>query len=323
MIESSDFSIRILDRISMIGMWIAVIVSIRNLTVAYRQYRRTRGIIHLINISQVVVLFIHRFIFGIVPVFEITTCRFWPLLVSLWHLDYILIYLTMFKRLLILETEQNSRWIKMVGFILIALRFADWPYELAFYSIQQELMDQQVESGANCLAAWGTGVIILNFVADSLATLFLSGMFVRRLYVHIKRSQSVISQRNRVIEYIARKSLLCLTFTFVVNLAMNVLKVTGFAGNRSDTFTVYFQTIESTLLVEALRIDYTYLSDQSFCEHCGMVIHSNNSQKKSNSSPPRNGRARIPSKPHDSFMSSDIPITTIRSDCISNNHHMA
>ncbi|KAG1443256.1 hypothetical protein G6F56_010740 [Rhizopus delemar] len=154
MIESSDFSIRILDRISMIGMWIAVIVSIRNLTVAYRQYRRTRGIIHLINISQVVVLFIHRFIFGIVPVFEITTCKFWPLLVSLWHLDYILIYLTMFKRLLILETEQNSRWIKMVGFILIALRFADWPYELAFYSIQQELMDQQVESGANCLAAW-------------------------------------------------------------------------------------------------------------------------------------------------------------------------
>ncbi|KAI9260140.1 hypothetical protein BY458DRAFT_516684 [Sporodiniella umbellata] len=315
MIESSEFSIRILDRISMIGMWIAVVVSVRNLTVAYRQYRRTRGVIHLVNISQVVVLFVHRFIFGLVPVFEITTCRFWPLLVSLWHLDYILMYLTMFKRLLILETEQNSRWIKLVGFILIALRFADWPYELAFYSIQQQLMAQQVQSGANCLAAWGTGVIILNFVSDSLATLFLSGMFVRRLYVHIKRSQSVITQRNKVIEYIARKSLLCLIFTFVINLAMNILKVADFAGNRSDTFTVYFQLIESTLLVEALRIDYTYLTDQSFCEHCGMVIHSKNSQKNSNNLPvSKNGRVRLPSQPNDSFMASDIPITTLRSD---------
>jgi hypothetical protein len=73
---------------------------------------------------------------------------------NLYKIDYILIYLTMFKRLLILETDQNSRWIKMFGFLLIAFRFADWPYELAFYSIQQELMDQQVESGANCLAAW-------------------------------------------------------------------------------------------------------------------------------------------------------------------------
>lgn len=319
MVESTDFAIRIMDRISMIGMWVAVIVSLRNLTVAYRQYRRTKGFIHLINIAQVVVLLIHRFIFGIVPVFEITTCRFWPLLVSLWHLDYILIYLTMFKRLLILETDQNSRWIKMFGFLLIAFRFADWPYELAFYSIQQELMDQQVESGANCLAAWGTGVIIVNFVSDSLANLFLSDMFVKRLYVHIKRSQSVISHRNKVIEYIARKSLLCLAFTFVVNLVMNVLKVSNFMGNRSDTFTVYFQVIESTLLVEALRIDYTYLSDKSFCEHCGMIINSG-SHKKSNSSPQRSGRARMPSKIVDS--SSDIPITTIRSDYTSHNHHL-
>lgn len=60
----------------------------------------------------------------------------------------------MFKRLLILEAEKDSIWIKCVGFFLIALRFADWPYELAFYSLQRELMVQQVESGANCLAAW-------------------------------------------------------------------------------------------------------------------------------------------------------------------------
>ncbi|CAO3697953.1 hypothetical protein G6F70_002725 [Rhizopus microsporus] len=314
MIQLSQFAIRILDRISMIGMWIAVVVSVRNFSVAYRQYRRTKGFIHLINIAQVIVLFIHRFIYGLVPVFEITTCAFWPLLVSLWHLDYVLVYLTMFKRLLILEAEKDSIWIKCVGFFLIALRFADWPYELAFYSLQRELMVQQVESGANCLAAWGQGVLILNFVSDALANLFLSGMFVRRLYVHIRRAQTVISHRNRVIEYIARKSLVCLTLTFIVNLVMNILKVTEFLGNRSDTFTVYFQVIESTLLVEALRIDHTYLSDKSFCEHCGMIMNSNsNGQKKSGSSQQKSSRLRSPATAYNPSISSDIPITTIRS----------
>lgn len=55
-----------------------------------------------------------------------------------------------------------------------------------------------------------------------------------RLYVHIRRAQTVISHRNKVIEYIARKSLVCLTLTFIVNLVMNILKVTEFLGNRSD-----------------------------------------------------------------------------------------
>jgi hypothetical protein len=47
-----------------------------------------------------------------------------------------------------------------------------------------------------------------------------------------------MSHRNRVIEYIARKSLICLTLTFVVNLAMNILKVTTFLGDRSDVIIV-------------------------------------------------------------------------------------
>lgn len=110
-----------------------------------------------------------------------------------------------------------------------------------------------------------------------------------------------MSHRNQIIEYIARKSLICLILTFVVNLAMNLFKVTKFLGNRSDVsfywyiwietftdyllyaqaFTVYFEIIESTLLVEALRVDYTRLPDQSFCEHCGMVLNSygNNDRK--------------------------------------------
>lgn len=43
-----------------------------------------------------------------------------------------------------------------------------------------------------------------------------------------------MSYQNKVIEKIARKSLICLAFTFVVNLAMNLLKVTMFLGNHSD-----------------------------------------------------------------------------------------
>lgn len=51
-----------------------------------------------------------------------------------------------------------------------------------------------------------------------------------------------MSHRNQVIEYIARKSLICLILTFVVNLIMNLFKVTKFIGNRSDvsiSFQVY------------------------------------------------------------------------------------
>ncbi|CAO3652913.1 unnamed protein product [Mucor fragilis] len=282
MIQLSAYGERVVDRISMIGMWIAVTICVRNFFVCLRQYRRTHGLIHLMNIAQVVVLFIHRFLYGLVPLFEITTCAFWPLLVSLWHLNYILVYSIMFKRLLILESDKHSVWIKIVGIFLITLRFADWPYELAFHTLQQQIMSQSIESGSNCLAQWGTGVIILNFVADALANLFLSGMFVRRLYVHIRNSRTVMSHRNQIIEYIARKSLICLILTFVVNLAMNLFKVTKFIGNRSDSFTVYFEIIESTLLVEALRVDYTRLPDQSFCEHCGMVLNSYGNKDRKN-----------------------------------------
>jgi hypothetical protein len=57
-------------------------------------------------------------------------------------------------RLLILERDRDSRWIKIVGLFLITLRFADWPYELAFHTIQQKLMDQSPQSGAQCWAEW-------------------------------------------------------------------------------------------------------------------------------------------------------------------------
>ncbi|KAI8146986.1 hypothetical protein BJV82DRAFT_373037 [Fennellomyces sp. T-0311] len=188
-------------------------------------------------------------------------------------LAYLLFYVVMFMRLIILESDRHALWIKIVGILLITVRFADWPYELAFVTIQQNIMYQQIQSGGTCWAQWGNGVIIVNFIGDALANLFLSGMFVRRLYLHIRLSKSVMSRQNRLIEYIARKSLLCLTLTFVVNLAMNLLKVTNFLGNRSDAFTVYFQIIESTLLVEALRVDYTRVPNQAFCENCGMAIH--------------------------------------------------
>ncbi|KAG0892208.1 hypothetical protein G6F34_011046 [Rhizopus arrhizus] len=140
----------------------------------------------------------------------------------------------MFMRLIILELDRYSRWIKAIGVLLIGLRFADWPYELAFISIQQAIMAQSPNNGATCWAIWGKGVIILNFVSDSLANLFLSGMFIRRLFVHINHSKTLSSPHSQLIEKIARKSLLCFAFTFVVNLTMNLLKVTMFLGTESD-----------------------------------------------------------------------------------------
>ncbi|SAL96721.1 hypothetical protein [Absidia glauca] len=271
MAQLSDYGERVIDRINMIGMWLAVVICIRNFFVCFHQYQRTRGKIHLVNISQVVVFFIYRFLYGLIPLFEIATCAYYPLLVSLWHLDYLLFYAVMFMRLLILESDKNSLWIKVVGISLIALRFADWPYELAFLPVEQSILDTSSASGTTCWAIWANGVIILNFIGDALANLFLSGMFVRRLYVHIRRSKKVMSHHNCVIEYIARKSLICLALTFVVNLIMNIFKVTMFLGDRSDAFTVYFAIIESTLLVEALRVDHPGLRDQSTCQQC---VHS-------------------------------------------------
>lgn len=284
MIELSEYGQKVVNNFNFIGMWIAALICCRNFSVCLQQYKRTRGKIHLVNLAQVSVLFIHRVLYGIIPLFEIKTCAYFPLLVSLWHITYILFYIVMFMRLIILELDRYSRWIKTVGVLLITLRFADWPYELAFHSIQQRLMDQTPHSGSQCWAEWGAGVIILNFVGDALANLFLSGMFVRRLFIHINMSKSLMSHQNKVIERIARKSLICLAFTFVVNLAMNLLKVTMFLGDHSDAFTVYFQIIESTLLVEALRNDGNHGESHhsAYCESCGKELSLNTGRSPNN-----------------------------------------
>ncbi|RCH95920.1 hypothetical protein CU097_009099 [Rhizopus azygosporus] len=192
----------------------------------------------------------------------------------------------MFMRLIILELDRYSRLIKCIGLLLIGLRFADWPYELAFISIQQRIMAQNPGDDATCWAIWGSGVIVLNFIGDALANLFLSGMFVRRLFIHINSSKTIASQHNRLISSIARKSLICLTLTFFVNLVMNLLKVTMFLGNQSDAFTVYFELIESTLLVEALRNDSSMRAgpNTSICESCHKELSHNGGHKRPNNS---------------------------------------
>ncbi|KAI8063267.1 hypothetical protein BC940DRAFT_243517 [Gongronella butleri] len=174
----------------------------------------------------------------------------------------------MFMRLLILESDKNSRWIKIVGFVFILIRFADWPYELAFLPEENALQSSQLATEGTTCWAMANGVIILNFIGDCLCNLFLSGMFVKRLYSHIRRSRKVMSHHNCIIEYIARKSLIYLALTFVVNLIMNIFKITMFLGDRSDAFTVYFAIIESTLLVEALRVDHPGIRDQNSCQQC-------------------------------------------------------
>ncbi|KAI8341972.1 hypothetical protein BC941DRAFT_346315 [Chlamydoabsidia padenii] len=192
----------------------------------------------------------------------------------------------MFMRLLILESDKNSLWIKLVGAALISLRFADWPYELSFTDINQTYLQESsslLTTGSTCWAIWPHGVIILNFIADALANLFLSGMFVRRLYVHIRQSRKAMNHRNCVIEYIARKSLICLALTFVVNLIMNLFKVTMFLGVRSDAFTVYFSIIESTLLVEALRVDHQDIHNRASCQQCKQTCYTDMERHGSNS----------------------------------------
>lgn len=184
----------------------------------------------------------------------------------------LLFYIVMLKRCLILESSRHSRLIQIIGIILILVRFADWPYELTFHNIQAQ-MEQPIESGQTCWATWGSGVLILNFIGDTLANLFLSGLFVRRLFKHLKvRTNMIVNQRSQLVEYIARKSLVCLILTFLVNLTMNLFKLTSFLGDRSDAFTPLFEIIESTLLVEALRVDHENLQSNHFCESCGFII---------------------------------------------------
>jgi hypothetical protein len=43
-----------------------------------------------------------------------------------------------------------------------------------------------------------------------------------------------VTKQNVIIERIARKSLVCLASTFIVNIIMNILKITSFLGDRSD-----------------------------------------------------------------------------------------
>jgi hypothetical protein len=60
----------------------------------------------------------------------------------------------MFLRLLILESDKNSLWIKVVGVALITLRFADWPYELAYLPVEQAVLESSSTTGSTCWAVW-------------------------------------------------------------------------------------------------------------------------------------------------------------------------
>ncbi|CAO3627785.1 unnamed protein product [Cunninghamella echinulata] len=188
----------------------------------------------------------------------------------------------MFQRLIILEADHHSLWIKVVGIFLIIVRFVDLPFELAMYQITNR-ENHTTLLGDSCWATWQTSVLILNFIGDALANTFLSGMFIKRLYKHINTTRASTPQ-NQMIEYIARKSLICLILTFFVNLIMNLFKITSFLGSYSDAFTVYFELIESTLLVEALRVDENLRANVG-CSHCGKSSGNHNSNNKKHSPP--------------------------------------
>lgn len=46
MIQLTAYGERVIDRISMVGMWLAVTICIRNFFVCLRQYQRTRGLMY-------------------------------------------------------------------------------------------------------------------------------------------------------------------------------------------------------------------------------------------------------------------------------------
>ena len=60
----------------------------------------------------------------------------------------------MFMRLIILEPDFHSRWIKVIGILLIVARFSVWPLELAYVPLQTRLMKQPMIQGGSCWAEW-------------------------------------------------------------------------------------------------------------------------------------------------------------------------
>ncbi|KAI8342038.1 hypothetical protein BC941DRAFT_178534 [Chlamydoabsidia padenii] len=82
MIVLSPYGARVIQRINFIGTWVTVVVCCRNFMICFAQFKRSKGKIHLMNMFQVVVILLHRILLGIIPLFEITTCAYFPLLVS-------------------------------------------------------------------------------------------------------------------------------------------------------------------------------------------------------------------------------------------------
>ncbi|KAJ2958213.1 hypothetical protein NQZ79_g6175 [Umbelopsis isabellina] len=120
----------------------------------------------------------------------------------------------------------------------------------------------------------GTGVVTLNFIGDTLANLFLSGLFLGRLYKHYQAQKCMTTAQNPLIGVVVKKSLLCFILTFVVNLIMNILKLSQFLGDYSDALTPFFEVVESTLLVEALRFEPEKMGSHAYCQNCGMIVDS-------------------------------------------------
>lgn len=61
----------------------------------------------------------------------------------------------MFQRLIILEADHHSKWIKLVGLLFIAVRFADWPYELTLHQLSNNNVgSSSVFTQGTCWAQW-------------------------------------------------------------------------------------------------------------------------------------------------------------------------
>ncbi|RUP04645.1 hypothetical protein BC936DRAFT_140537 [Jimgerdemannia flammicorona] len=184
----------------------------------YTQQKAFFNCSHLLNLLQVVVLFSVRIISGTQGLFKIQSCWIFPIGVtyvfpspvaylpelcrphlpklnsiiffifgSLWHLMYLFMEAVLLLRcLIVFEKPQQIRMIKIVGSVLLLLRFADWPYEVGTYFISQRDIIDNAHQPANsndlvvCYIVWEPGVLILGFIGDTLANLFFGGLFVYR-----------------------------------------------------------------------------------------------------------------------------------------------
>jgi hypothetical protein len=63
-------------------------------------------------------------------------------------------YTVMLLRVLVICDFKYNRLITIIAMCLLLIRFADWPFELAYRSIVNKVSSQTATDGQTCWASW-------------------------------------------------------------------------------------------------------------------------------------------------------------------------